>query len=313
MAVIEMIDVAKEFGRRRAVHAITGLSLTVERGTMMGYAGPNGAGKSTTVKMLTGILSPTSGRIRVAGFEPARERTALARRIGVVFGQRTQLWWDLPLRDSLDLLRHVYSVPPADHAATRAMLVEQLDLGPLLDRPVRQLSLGQRVRADLAAALLHRPQILFLDEPTIGLDIVSRAQVHDLLTRTNRDDGTTVLLTTHDMDDIERLCSRLVIIDHGRIVHDGDVASLRGALGDESILVITTAEAQAALDIPGATTVRVDGPRQWLSFHRDRLSAPALIDAVNQRARLLDLRIEEPPIEDVVRRIYQGSQPGRGD
>ena len=212
---------------RTSFTAVDGIDLSVEPGELVGYIGPNGAGKSTTIKMLTGILMPTSGTLRVAGLEPQRNRIRLARRIGVVFGQRTTLWWDLPLRDSFTLIQQLYRIPAARYEANLGRYVDALDLGPLLDQPVRQLSLGQRMRGDITAALLHDPMIVYLDEPTIGLDIVSKHVVRDFLHELNRSTGTTILLTTHDIGDIERLCSRVVAIDHGRITYDGSIDRLR--------------------------------------------------------------------------------------
>jgi ABC-2 type transport system ATP-binding protein len=227
--VIEADGAGRTFTvRRRVVHAVRDLSFGIRAGEFVAFLGPNGAGKSTTIKMLTGILTPTSGRIRVAGLDPSRRRTALARRIGVVFGQRTTLWWDLPLRDSLELVRLLYKV---DRKVFRARLDEMcdlLDLGGFLGTPVRQLSLGQRMRGDITAALLHDPAVLVLDEPTIGLDVVSKAEVRDFLRRLNAERGTTVLLTTHDLGDVERLCRRVLLIDHGRLAFDGTVDDLRG-------------------------------------------------------------------------------------
>ncbi len=214
--------------RRIEVRAVDDVSFTIEAGAVLGFVGPNGAGKSTTIKMLVGILVPTSGRVRVTGLDPSRDRTAVARNIGVLFGQRTQRWWDLPLGHSFDLLRHVYRVPAADHRARLAELVDLLDMGDFLATPVRQLSLGQRMRGELAAALLHDPAILFLDEPTIGLDVVSKEAVRGFLARLNRERGTTVLLTTHDLVDVERLCDRLLIIDRGRVIEDGTIESIKG-------------------------------------------------------------------------------------
>src|SRR5215218_10793827 len=222
--------VRKRSGRlRRAsteVRAVHDLSFEIEAGEMVGYIGPNGAGKSTTIKMLTGILVPTSGHLRVAGLEPSRERTSLARRIGVVFGQRTTLWWDLPLRDSFELLQKIYRVEPARHRRTLQEYVELLDLGDLLDTPVRQLSLGQRMRGDITAALLHDPEILFLDEPTIGLDVVSKGRLREFLRALNAERGTTLVLTTHDLQDIEALCDRVIVIDRGTSVFDGPLDEL---------------------------------------------------------------------------------------
>jgi len=247
VAVIELENVSRAFTvssrtgfrrTRREVRAVDDLSFTVERGEVMGYIGPNGAGKSTTIKMLTGILVPSGGSIRVAGVDPSRHRLKLAKRIGVVFGQRTTLWWDLPLKESFAVLQKMYAVPRARHAENLATFVELLDLGELLDVPVRQLSLGQRMRGDIAAALLHDPEIVYLDEPTIGLDIISKARLREFLAQVNRDRQTTIILTTHDLDDIEALCSRVMVIDHGHQVYDGTLAGLRSSQSAPRTLVV---------------------------------------------------------------------------
>jgi ABC-2 type transport system ATP-binding protein len=289
---------------RREVMAVDGISFSIERGAMVGYVGPNGAGKSTTVKMLTGILVPSSGRLRVAGLDPPRQRIQLARRIGVVFGQRSQLWWDLPLADSFELLRHIYRVPAERHRANLDRFTETLGLGEFTATPVRQLSLGQRMRGELTAALLHDPEIVFLDEPTIGLDVVARGAVREFLLEVNRERGVTVLLTTHDLADIERLCSRLLIVDHGHLIWEGGLDELKQQYGQERTMVVDLEEAAPPLDVPGARVVKVDGPRQWLAFRRDETSAAELTAAVAARARLLDLAIEETEIEEIVKRIY---------
>ncbi|MGW4893444.1 ABC transporter ATP-binding protein [Kitasatospora sp. NPDC004240] len=313
MALIELEDVSRIFtvrakaGRfrreKREVRAVDGLTFTVDAGECVGYIGPNGAGKSTTIKMLTGILVPSGGRLRVAGVDPARERVALARRIGVVFGQRTTLWWDLPLRDSYELARRIYRIPEARYRANLARCVELLDLGALLDTPVRQLSLGQRMRGDLAAALLHEPQVLYLDEPTIGLDVISKGKVREFLREVNREQGTTVLLTTHDLTDIEQLCGRVMVIDHGRVVYDGDLDGLHTAGDSERTLVVDLAEARSAIEVPGARVVRVEGPRQWLAFPAQQSAAP-IVAAVADRYPMVDLSVREPAIEDVIARMY---------
>ena len=313
-AVIEVEQLEKTFtvlhkaGRlRRArtqVHAVAGVDFTIDAGEMVGYIGPNGAGKSTTIKMLTGILVPSSGTIRVVGLDPSRRRVEVARRIGVVFGQRTQLWWDLPLRESFELLRHVYRVDAPRHAQNLAGFIDLLDMGGFLETPVRQLSLGQRMRGELTAALLHDPEIVYLDEPTIGLDVVSKAQVREFLANINRERGTTVLLTTHDLADIERLCRRVMIIDHGRVLYDGDLDTIKARFGTERTLVVDLEEAAPPIAVEGAEVVKVEGPRQWLRFKRADLTAADLVARVAARARLVDLSVEEPDIEGVVRRIY---------
>lgn len=240
--VEKVFDVRRRTGflrsERREVRAVDGISFRVARGEMVGYIGPNGAGKSTTIKMLTGILTPSGGSLRVAGIDPSRERTRLAQRIGVVFGQRTTLWWDLPLRDSYRLVHRMYRIPDARFRANMDRCIELLDLAELLDVPVRQLSLGQRMRGDIAAALLHDPEVLYLDEPTIGLDVVSKAKVRGFLRDLNAERGTTVLLTTHDLTDIEQLCKRVMVIDHGRLMYDGALAGLHEVGESERMLVV---------------------------------------------------------------------------
>jgi ABC-2 type transport system ATP-binding protein len=320
--VIDVRDLVKTFAssRRRPgrgplarfrretaeLRAVDGISFSIGAGEMVAYVGPNGAGKSTTIKMLTGILVPTAGCVRVAGLEPSRSRVELARRIGVVFGQRTQLWWDLPLRDSFALLRYIYRVPEKRYRANLDAFVELLDLGPLLATPVRQLSLGQRMRGDLTAALLHDPEILYLDEPTIGLDVVAKARIRNFLLALNRDRGVTILLTTHDMADIERLCSRMLIIDHGHLIYDGALEALRDRFGGERTLIVDLVESGPAIEVAGAIVVKIDGPRQWLRFRRDETTAAAVVAAVAMHTRLRDLTLEEPEIEAIVRRIYEG-------
>jgi ABC-2 type transport system ATP-binding protein len=307
--MIEVEDLRKEFvvrrGRlrreRHVVHAVDGISFHVDRGELLGYLGPNGAGKSTTIKMLTGILVPTAGRISVAGLEPSRKRIELARRIGAMFGQRIQLWWDLPLRDSFDLLRHIYRIPADRHRVNLARFRDVLELDPFLDTPVRQLSLGQRIRGELTAAMLHSPELLFLDEPTIGLDVVAKQRVRDFLVEINREDGVTVMLTSHDLGDIERLCNRLLVIDHGSLIWDGGIPELKTRNGGERTLVIDLEEPAPPLEVDGAVVDRVDGPRQWLRF---RGSASELTARVAATARLTDLQVAEPDIEEIVRRIY---------
>ncbi|MFE1177316.1 ATP-binding cassette domain-containing protein [Streptomyces sp. NPDC058773] len=308
--VEKVFSVRRRAGRlrrvRREVRAVDGLSFRVPRGEMVGCIGPNGAGKSTTIKMLTGILVPSGGRLRVAGIDPARERTRLARRIGVVFGQRTTLWWDLPLRDSYELVRRMYRVPDAAYRANLERCVELLDLGPLLAVPVRQLSLGQRMRGDIAAALLHDPEVLYLDEPTIGLDVISKAKVREFLREVNAERGTTVLLTTHDLTDIEQLCRRVIVIDHGHSVYDGGLDGLRAAGEGERTLVVDLARELPPIEgVPGARTVRVEGPRQWLAFPASQSAAP-LVAAVAARCPLVDLSVREPDIETLIAELYAG-------
>jgi ABC-2 type transport system ATP-binding protein len=307
-------DVRTKAGRlrrtTRTVIAVTDVNLQVEAGEMVGFIGPNGAGKSTTIKMLTGVLAPSSGEARVLGYVPLDERTKLAQRIGVVFGQRSQLWWDLPLGDSFSLLRHIYRVPADRFDQTLRWLSGLFDLGPLLPVPVRQLSLGQRMRGELAAALLHEPELLFLDEPTIGLDVVSKHAVREALSVLNRERGTTVLLTTHDLADIEQLCERVVIIDHGRVIEDGPLATLLDQFGSERTLVVELMHDGEPLQIDGVVCDKVEGRRQWLRFRRADITAAAVLTRVTDLVEVRDFALEEPEIEQIVRRIYlDGPEP----
>lgn len=305
--VVRTFSVRRRQGRLRRerveVRAVNGVSFTVAPGEMVGYIGPNGSGKSTTIKMLIGILVPTAGRVRVAGLDPSPNRRELAQRLGVVFGQRTQLWWDLPVCQSLELMRHVYRVPVDRHRENLDRFIELLELGPFLDTPVRQLSLGQRMRADLTAAFLHDPEIVVLDEPTIGLDMVSRARVRQFLADVNTERGTTVILTTHDLRDVERVCSRLLVVDRGRLIHDGSVAGVRARFGTERTLVVDLAEELPPLVVDGASVVKVEGTRQWLRFQRTDTTAAALVAAVADQVELVDVSVEEPDIEEIVARL----------
>jgi ABC-2 type transport system ATP-binding protein len=318
MPVITATDLGKTFKvrrrsgrlRRRVEHvaAVTAVSFGIEPGEMVGYIGPNGAGKSTTIKMLTGILVPTAGEIRVAGLEPSARRTDLARRIGVVFGQRTTLWWDLPLRDSFGLLQNIYRIPDERFRRNLDEFLELLDLGRLLDTPVRQLSLGQRMRGDIAAALLHDPEILYLDEPTIGLDVISKGRLREFLRSLNAERGTTLLLTTHDLQDIEALCRRVIVIDHGTAIFDGPLTDLHRQGGSSRTLVVDLVDTAPAIEVPGAFAWKVEGPRQWLSFPADASAAP-IVAAVAAAYDVADLSIQEPAIEDVIRDLYSATEP----
>jgi ABC-2 type transport system ATP-binding protein len=296
---------------RREVRAVDSISFSVARGEMVGYIGPNGAGKSTTIKMLTGILTPSGGRLRVAGIDPSRERRRLAHRIGVVFGQRTTLWWDLPLIDSYRLAHRMYRIPDARYRENLNRCVELLELDALLDVPVRQLSLGQRMRGDIAAALLHDPEVLYLDEPTIGLDVVSKAKVRGFLRELNAERGTTVLLTTHDLQDIEQLCSRVMVIDHGRLMYDGPLAGLHEAGESERTLVVDLERELPPVEVPSARVVRVEGPRQWLAVPAAQSAAP-LVAGIAARYPLVDLSVREPDIEAVIATMY-AEQAGRAE
>jgi ABC-2 type transport system ATP-binding protein len=298
---------------RDTVAAVDGINLRVERGELLGYLGPNGAGKSTTLKMLTGVLMPTGGEVRVCGLVPVAQRRRLAARIGVVFGQRTQLWWDLPLRDSFELARHVWRVPPGDHAAQLTRFRRELDLDELLDIPVRQLSLGQRMRAELTIALLHAPEVIFLDEPTIGLDVVSKQAVRTFLTELRDRGDTTVVLTTHDLADIERLCRRLVVIDHGRVVHDGTLAALHERYGSRRRVLVELDEALSVpVTLPGVVQESSSAEGRLITFSLDGSGATAgeLVAYLATAASLRDISVQEPEIEDVISRLYASAGGG---
>ena len=294
--------------RMRDVHALGGIDFDIERGELVGYIGPNGAGKSTTIKILAGILTPTAGTCRVDGLTPWRDRRQHVSRIGVVFGQRTQLWWDLPVIESFDLLRDIYRIPAAAYLDNRDRLIALMGLEPLLDVPVRQLSLGQRMRSDLAAALLHGPSLLFLDEPTIGLDAVSKLAIRDFVRELNRDRHVTVLLTTHDMDDIEALCDRVMVIGNGRILADGSVDGLRRRVRNERVLVVdydsASEAAMLAAEGEGVRLVERDASRVRIAFDPERLPAAALIGKLLAQGTPHDLFIEHPPIEQTVAELY---------
>jgi ABC-2 type transport system ATP-binding protein len=321
MNVIEARGLRKDFTvrvsagwlrrRTRVVAAVDGVDLVVERGEMLGYIGPNGAGKSTTLKMLTGVLYPSGGDVRVCGLAPVPQRTRLARRIGVVFGQRSQLWWDLPLRDSFALLRHVYGVPADEHASRLASCRRLLELDAFLDTPVRQLSLGQRMRGELTAALLHGPEVLFLDEPTIGLDVVSKQAVRGFLGALGATGDTTIVLTTHDLADIERLCRRLVVIDQGRIVHDGSLDDLHARYGSRRRVVVDLDEPLATpMTVAGVVveSVQGDGRRITYALEGGATTAGELVRRLAEVASLRDISVVEPDIEDVVARLYTRSR-----
>lgn len=291
--------------KKRKVNALTDVSFSINRGELLGYIGPNGAGKSTTVKILSGILVPDSGHCLVDGLVPWKDRVRHVAKIGVVFGQRTQLWWDLPVIESLDLLRDMYRLSPGNYTPWRDQLVERLDMGSFLHQPVRQLSLGQRMRADLAASLLHRPGLLFLDEPTIGLDAVSKLAVREFLQELNREEGVTIILTTHDLDDIEMLCRRVMVIGDGRILSDGSVADLRRQVGDERIMRIDLRHPEEEWSEVPARVVSRQGGRVVLRFNPEEIPSPELIRQITIRHEVEDLFLESTPIEEIVAALYK--------
>lgn len=293
--------------------AVDGVSFTVEEGELVGYLGANGAGKSTTIKMLSGILVPTSGTVDVAGNVPWEQREHNALQIGVVFGQRTQLWWDLPLSDSLKLIAKLYRVDNARYRRNLDQMVDLLDLGPFMDRPVRQLSLGQRMRGDLAAAMLYEPRILYLDEPTVGLDVVAKEKTRQFVEEINRDRGTTIVLTTHDLADVERLCKRIIFISQGTVLYDGSVTELKRRFAPYRELVVTRAADDMlvapplVLDIPGAEVLEDADAQVTIRFDPERVAMADLMQAVLTQVAVSDIAIVEPDLERVVRQITENN------
>ncbi len=287
------------------VKAVDDLSFKVDRGEIVGYLGPNGAGKSTTIKMLTGLLVPTGGHLRVNGFVPWASRRTYVAKIGAVFGQRTTLWWDLPVSESLELLRYIYRVPEKTFKHNLREFEGVLELGEFLSTPVRALSLGQRMRADLCAALLHNPDLLFLDEPTIGLDVVAKERIRRFIKHSNEVRETTVLLTTHDLADVQKLCPRVLIIDHGRLLYDGSLGSLQTRFGGAWQLEVEFAETYPEVSVDGAELLHFADLRAVYAFDRRELSASDLIGRLSARFNLRDISVREPDAETTIRRIYE--------
>jgi ABC-2 type transport system ATP-binding protein len=292
---------SREFVDRVAVEDVT---MSLEAGELVGYIGPNGAGKSTTIKMLTGILVPTSGDIVVAGLVPHAERRRNARNIGVVFGQRSQLYWDLPLVESFELLRAIYAIPPDRYKKNLADFTELLEMSDFLATPVRQLSLGQRMRGDFAAAMLHDPKIVYLDEPTIGLDVLAKESIRTFIANVNAERGTTFILTTHDLADVERLCRRIVLIDKGRVIYDGEIERIKEQYGTHRTLVVEFSEHYPEIEVAGAEVESRTGDLVRLRFDRKSISADQLIRRVTESYCVSDVSIEEPELESIIRGIY---------
>lgn len=285
-------------------HAVNSISFSIDKGEMVGFVGPNGAGKSTTVKMLTGILVPTSGSITVSSLVPHRDRKTYTKKIGVVFGQRTQLWWDLPIDDTFDLLKHIYCIPNHVFKKNMEIFSDLLGLKDFLNHPVRQLSLGQRMRADIAAALLHDPEIIFFDEPTIGLDVVAKDKVRDFLNYINKEKNITMLFTTHDMVDIEKTCKRMIIIDAGNLIYDGTVQHIKDLHNKEKTIIIELNEKYDNICLPNVSAVRENDKKYRVTFNKDEVNISNLINTLVNKYDVLDLTIKEPEIESIIREIY---------
>lgn len=320
--VIEAIELSKRYkiskrkpgivgGLKNVFHkeyneimALDKISFEVNEGELVGYIGPNGAGKSTTIKILSGILTPDSGACKVLGKVPYKERMNYVKDIGVVFGQRTQLWWDLPVIDSFELLKDIYRIPLGDYLKIKKELIKWLDLEGFINTPVRQLSLGQKMRCELAASLLHSPQILFLDEPTIGLDAISKLSVREFVKKLNKERGVTVILTTHDMDDIESLCSRVIIIGKGKILLDGSLQSLRDTVSKDRRLVLDYEGGNGVFSILGATPISEENNRLIIDFNPDIITTADLIATLSTQYKIKDILIENPPIEEIIAKLY---------
>lgn len=287
------------------INALEDVSFTIDTGEIVGYIGPNGAGKSTTIKVMSGILVPDRGKCEIMGYTPWKERVAHVRNIGVVFGQRSQLWWDVPVVDSFELLRDIYKIPPKEYKTNLELLTKTLDLDDLINTPVRQLSLGQRMRCEIAASLLHSPQILFLDEPTIGLDAVSKIAVRQFIKTINKEKNVTVILTTHDMNDIEELAKRILLIGKGKILYDGDLSNLRSRFVTQKTVTLDFRENNSPLNILGTTMLTRSSERASMSVDTQRISVSEVISQLSKRLDILDITVNAQPIEEIIVRLYE--------
>ena len=290
--------------RVRVVEALRGVDLRVHRGEVVAYAGPNGAGKSTTIKLLSGLLAPDAGRVRALGLDPVRQRVGYVGRIGVVFGQRTELWWDHPVAATFDWKRVVWNIPTERYVRMRGLLCELLDLGELMESLARELSLGQRMRADLGLAMLHEPELLLLDEPTLGLDVLARRNILEFVRQLNRERGMTVVVTSHDMAELEQLAGRIVLLHRGQVAFDGHFGQLRRSVAQRRVLLLETSDlAPPRLD--GATLVRSDAGRHEYTFDSSQVRLGALLDQAASQTGVLDVETHHVPLDDVVADLYQ--------
>lgn len=287
------------------VNAVSNLNFDIEKGERVAFIGPNGAGKSTTIKMLTGILHPTDGTATVLGKTPWQDRKVLSYKIGAVFGQRSQLWYHLPAGDTFDLLAKIYEMNARTYTRRLRMLVEKFDIGHLLSKPVRQLSLGERMRCEIVASLLHKPKVLFLDEPTIGLDVTAKATIRNVIKQSSVEDGTTILLTSHDTGDMEQVCERVIVIDHGTLLLDKPIKSLKETYIQNRILTVSTKEKNVSLKIAGLT--KIESEPHKTSFKVDITKTPmeAVLKQAMDKYHLRDIKIQDPPMEEVIQEIYK--------
>ncbi|MBL0389294.1 ATP-binding cassette domain-containing protein [Tumebacillus sp. ITR2] len=290
--------------------AVQPLHFTIEQGEVLAFLGPNGAGKSTTIKMLTGILHPTAGSAEVLGFNPWSERQKLAFHVGSVFGQKSQLWYHLPPIDTFELMARIYEIPRGEFLKRRDELVERFELGPYLNTTVRKLSLGERMRCEIAAALLHRPQIVFLDEPTIGLDVVVKQKIRDLIREMNREEGTTLFLTSHDAGDVEQLCRRVIVINHGQVILDDSVSNMKREFLTHKTIHLKLAELPQPIQLPGVTVVKQKGTGMKLSVNTAQTSIETVLSFIVTNYRLEDVTIEDPSMEEIITHIYERTGKG---
>jgi ABC-2 type transport system ATP-binding protein len=287
------------------IEALRDVSFNINEGEVVGYIGPNGAGKSTTIKVMSGILVPDSGKCEIMGRTPWSQRIAHVKNIGVVFGQRSQLWWDVPVIDSFELLKDIYKIPQLEYKKNKDMLIQTLDISNIVNTPVRQLSLGQRMRCEIAASLLHSPRILFLDEPTIGLDAVSKIAVRQFIKSINKEKNVTVILTTHDMNDIEALAERILLIGKGRILYDGSINSLRNQFGTNKTITVDYIENNSNLEIEGTKLLSWTSERACIYVDTRQTRVSDVISILSDRLELLDVTVENPPIEEIIVQLYK--------
>lgn len=325
-AYIEMKDVKKEYKvykrpkgffqslkalvvrQYQVVQAVNGVSLSIDKGELVGYIGPNGAGKSTTIKMLSGILVPTSGEITVAGRVPHRDRIDNTMHIGVIFGQRSQLYWDLPMEETFDLYKKIYRIDNAVFKRNVAFYVDLLAMEDFLRTPVRQLSLGQKMRANLAVALLHDPDILYLDEPTIGLDVIAKKRIRTFIKEINREKKTTIILTTHNMDDIDQICERIVMIDTGRIVYDDSIQVFKEQYGGKVVIEAIFSDKEAVIEHEELKLVSDEGARKDFHFDRKKITIKEAVSYLTSNFEITDFSVKEPNIETMVQSIYESME-----
>lgn len=291
---------------KSTVYAVNDISFSIKKGEIVGFIGPNGAGKSTTVKIMSGILHPTSGKVLIDGISPQENRKAVVKNLGVVFGQRTQLYWDLRLGESFELLRGIYEIDLKKFNKNMDIMSDILKINEIIDTPVRQLSLGQRMRGDIAAAMIHSPNILFLDEPTIGLDIEAKHSIRNYIEKINRINNTTVILTTHDLDDVEQLCKRLIVINNGGIIEDGPLDSIVERLAPYRVLIVELSKPCVDISTPYAEIIKQENLKIWYRFKKDEITAAELISQLAQKLSIRDLSVTEANIEEVVRKVYRG-------